>query len=393
MSAKYRRNGRWTIRVPHPEGGSVEKSIGTKDTNVAKSYEAMCQVLLARPLDRAFLTAVCEGSLKIKRLYDHYLLGTLDTLREELKDTDLTEYLADWKASLITQFGDPDTAEGKSSHTVTQYTKQVANFFDHAGGATLSRYDVAHASKWLHSRPVSSARKRRFWASLRSFGLYLRSVGVLPSTAEPLAGLKSPPPGKARDIHLTAADRDRLIKAMIGVEMQAAQAMAHIGMEQGAIVRAKVRDIEWVENNPNFAARIRMRGTKNRFRDRIGVVEHWAAPYLRAAIKGKLPDALVVGVSTSRLRQTHLEACAAIGLEGYRFHDARHTFAVLWKQRGVPSAVIGLQLGHADGRTVEKVYGLSQVTVQQLEYWAGVVAQNDNQTATNPATSSKVNGL
>jgi hypothetical protein len=36
--SKYLRNKRWTLRVPHPYGGSVEKGIGTGNTKTAEHY-------------------------------------------------------------------------------------------------------------------------------------------------------------------------------------------------------------------------------------------------------------------------------------------------------------------------------------------------------------------
>ena len=39
------------------------------------------------------------------------------------------------------------------------------------------------------------------------------------------------------------------------------------------------------------------------------------------------------------------------------FHGLRHTYASRLAMRGVPLAVIAIQLGHADTRMVEKHYG------------------------------------
>jgi integrase len=384
VSAKYRRSGRWTIRVPHPRGGYVEKAIGSRDASVAKSYEAMCGVLLARPHDRVFLEAVCENRCRIRRLYDHYVLGTLDQLRADLADMDLTPQLAGWRAVLVSRYGEPT----KSEETVAQYTTQVARFFAHAGGATLSRFTIDHAGMWLNSLSVSSSRKLRFWAALRSFGRYLQSVGVLPRDREPLGGLEAPKAGQARDRHLTDAERDALIAASAGA-VRTAEVLAHLGMELGAILAARGSDIDFVKGT------IRMRGTKNRFRSRVGVLEAWALPHLRAALKTMHPSAKLVPIDGDSLRDEHYAACTAVGITGDRLHDARHTFAVRWWDAGVPASVIGLQLGHADGRTVERVYGKHRVSLPQLQHWAAIVAEQTAATsaaATKPATSEGSHG-
>jgi integrase len=387
MSAKYRRNGRWTIRVPHPHGGIVEKAIGTRDATVAKSYEAMCTVLLSRPHDRAFLIAVCESRLRIRRLYDHYVLGTLDTLRGELTDIDLTQHLVDWRSALVSKYGEPT----KSEHTVAQYTSQAARFFAHAGGAVLSHYSIEHVARWLNSVPVSPSRKRRFWAALRAFGRHLIAVGVLPRDREPLGGFDAPRAGPARDRHLTDEERDALILKCSG-PARTAEVLAHMGMELGAILATRAGDIDLEKHT------IRMRGTKNRFRARTGVVEDWAIPHLRAALKGLHPNAKLVMLDGDTLRDEHQLACEALGITDYRLHDARHTFAVRWWDAGVPASVIGLQLGHADGQTVERVYGKHRVATPQLHHWAAIVAKQTagaktDASATKPATSEGTHGL
>jgi integrase len=387
MNAKYRRNGRWTIRVPHPEGGTVEKAIGTKEASVARAYEAMCGVLLSRPHDRLFLIAVCENRLRIRRLFDHYVLGTLDQLRAELTDVDLTQHLADWRALLVSRYGEPARAD----HTVAQYTTQAARFFAHAGGPLLSHYSIEHASRWLNSVPVSPSRKRRFWAALRSFGYHLRAVGVLPRDREPLAGLEPPKAGPARERHLTDTERDALIAQCSG-PVRTAEVLAHMGMELGAILAVRAGDVHLE------ARTIKMRGTKNRFRARTGVVEEWAVPHLRAALKGLLPNARLVPMDGDTLRDEHNLACEALGIADYRLHDARHTFAVRWWDAGVPASVIGLQLGHADGQTVERVYGKHRVATPQLHHWAAIVAKQtagvkSDAPATKPATSEGTHGL
>src|SRR5690348_13814186 len=105
----------------------------------------MCAVMLDRVQDHVFLRAVCSGRLKLRVLFRHWSGGTLEQLRADVVDTDLTTHLADWKRQLITMFGDPVGKPGGCSSTVAQYTKQVAAFFDYAGGALLTNYTVAKA--------------------------------------------------------------------------------------------------------------------------------------------------------------------------------------------------------------------------------------------------------
>jgi integrase len=45
----------------------------------------------------------------------------------------------------------------------------------------------------------------------------------------------------------------------------------------------------------------------------------------------------------------------ALGLEGYRLHDARHHWAVRMARAGAPIELIARQLGHRDVAMVAKV--------------------------------------
>jgi integrase len=53
----------------------------------------------------------------------------------------------------------------------------------------------------------------------------------------------------------------------------------------------------------------------------------------------------------------HPQRLRAIGLEGYRLHDARHHWAGRMARAGPPFELIARQLGHRDVTMVAKVYG------------------------------------
>jgi integrase len=50
-------------------------------------------------------------------------------------------------------------------------------------------------------------------------------------------------------------------------------------------------------------------------------------------------------------------ACAAARIASVTFHGLRHTYASRPVMKGVPLAVVAVQLGHSDTRMVEKHYG------------------------------------
>lgn len=369
--SKYRRNGRWTIRVPHPYGGVVAKAIHTGDSKIAGQYETMCELLLARPLDHVFLLAVCANTLPIRTLYSHWVRKTLDDLRATVSDIDLTPHLAPWGKLLAREFGDPT----KAQHTARKYPDQVRTFFAWAGGTTLSRLTPALVTRWMGSRDVTSSTQRRYWAALKSFVGYLVTMRVIEH--DPLAALDAPTANDPRTRHLSPAERDRLIDAC-HEPVTTAEVLAHMGLEMSAILSTRARDVDLKAHTVYAHGTKHQRGRQN-YRSRLTKIPPWAVPHLRRALRFKTPDALLVPVPYSVIRRGHAAACAAVGIEDYRLHDGRHTYAVFMKQAGTPSEVIGLQLGHKDGATVEKVYARYKPSASELAHWTAVAEQHHKQ--------------
>jgi integrase len=89
-------------------------------------------------------------------------------------------------------------------------------------------------------------------------------------------------------------------------------------------------------------------------------------------------------------------ACAAARIDPpVNFHGLRHTYASRLAMRGVPLAVIAVQLGHADTRMVEKHYGhLSPSyiadTVRAAFGFLGIVAPSSVVTLSGAANSQSM---
>jgi integrase len=382
----YKRNGKWTIRVPHPYGGVVMKSIGTGDTRVFHSYEAMCDVMIAQPMDHVFLIAVCAGSLKIRTLYSHWVRKTLSTLRTEVTDIDVAPQLAHWRQLLVREFGEPAGAE----HTARKYVDQVQQFWAYVTGVKpRTHYDAAHpiyitraplslltpsnATKWMASRDVTSGTQRRFWAALQSHVGFLVKMKIIERS--PIETLDAPAANDPRTRHLTPGERDALIDAAPEGAVRNAEVLAHMGLERSAFMAARVADVDLK------ARTVYARGTKHKrgrtnYRDRVTVIPEWAIPHLRAAVRLQHPSTLLVPLPYGQLRRRHAEACELAGITDYRLHDGRHTYAVYMKRAGTPSEVIGLQLGHKDGQQVERVYGRYQPTSAELARWSDVAERH-----------------
>jgi integrase len=140
--------------------------------------------------------------------------------------------------------------------------------------------------------------------------------------ANPLRSIRAPTPNPPKEINLPLEDVIRLVNAQ-PTQFRALSALREgAGVEISAALRARVRDLDQATHT------IRVRGTKNSWRDRFALVDDWAWPMVAAAAKDKLPDALLfpgptgAPISYKAARAAHQNANraarAAAGI-----HDAR----------------------------------------------------------------------
>lgn len=85
--------------------------------------------------------------------------------------------------------------------------------------------------------------------------------------------------------------------------------------------------------------RVRARGTKAWTRDRIARVADWAWPHVEEHLRTVLPGERVFrGVDRWQAGNYHRDRLRALGLTGYRLHDARHHWAVRMARAGARSS-------------------------------------------------------
>ena len=60
------------------------------------------------------------------------------------------------------------------------------------------------------------------------------------------------------------------------------------------------------------------------------------------------------GEGIALIKKSFGEACKAVGLTGFRFHDLRHTCGSWLMQSGVPAGHIAAVLGHSTVRMTER---------------------------------------
>ena len=66
---------------------------------------------------------------------------------------------------------------------------------------------------------------------------------------------------------------------------------------------------------------------------------------------------LFPGVDRWQASASHRDACNALGIDDYRLHDTRKTYAVRAIRAGASMEFVASQLGHANTQMVVNVYG------------------------------------
>jgi integrase len=162
------------------------------------------------------------------------------------------------------------------------------------------------------------------------------------------------------------------------------------GIEVSAILSLVDTDVD------PAARQVRARGTKAWTRDRIARVADWSWPFVAEHLAGVMPGERVFrGINRFQASETHRERLRALGLTGYRLHDARHHWAVRMARSGAPFELIARQLGHRDVTMVAKVYGRFKPDSEERDRWERIAAARDAEkwplrVATDVAGTEKV---
>jgi integrase len=382
----FRRRGRPTYYLKLPtRTGWVQRSAETSDRGIARAMARMLTELGPHG-KRAWdlLDAVHDHRLSLGAVYDAWSRNDLDGLRERLKDVDLAAEIAGWQAWLHDRVK-PDTRE--------HYLSQVRTLMPQGKEFWRSQLTAATVAHWLASRTalvqkrrpsasaprrkaypeartVSGGTKRKYLASLQSFVSYLLELGIL--STNPIRDLSRPPAADPRCLFLDLPDVLRLVDGATP-PYGAIFALAYgAGLEVSAILSLVESDVEV------SIRQVRARGTKAWTRDRLTRVAEWAWPYLEAHLKKILPGERVFrGVDRWAASDYHRERLRALGLVGYRLHDARHHWAVRMARAGAPFELIARQLGHKDVAMVAKVYGRFKPDTEERDRWEKIAAARD----------------
>jgi site-specific recombinase XerC len=370
----YRKQGKrnWLITVTTRDGQYVRRTTSTRDKQTAVAIERAIDTLGARgKRDWELIDAVVANRLLPAVLYDHYLRGTLDSLRARLADVDLSVGLPRWAERITREL---------AAETSRKYIQEVQKLFPLAedeDGQLLETYAPAWRSTvtpaWLKAQLAdiagSNTNRRRYAAAWISALDDLKEQGLLDTN--PMRDVSLPPSNPAKELHIPWPDALQLIDLMPAGMHRALCALRHgAGVEMQAALRTRRRDIVSVEDRVVWA-----HGAKNDHRDRqvILAADCWGVFWDYVKRAGLLPDALLFPVRTRDHQDAQDAALYVLRLKGatylpakYTLHSCRHTYAVHGMEEGWDPVLIANNEGHANTSMVLTKYGKYRPTIKQL---------------------------
>jgi integrase len=382
----FRRHGRPTFYLKLPtRTGWVQRSTDTSDRATARAMARML-VELGRHGSRAWdlLDAVLENRLTLGALFDTWKMDDLEGLRSRMRDVDLTSHIPAWLAWLADRIRS-DTAQHYEAHLRTLMPEGTPFWRSQLTGPAVARWLATRTSLTQkrraspiapHRKPdpaprsVSGSTKRKYLAAVQSFTRYLVEIGEL--ATNPIRDVSPPPAAGPRCVFLELPDVLRLIEGS-APPYRAIFALAYgAGLEVSAILSLVDADID------SQTRQVRARGTKAWTRDRLARVADWAWPALQEHLASVLPGERVFrGLDRWDVGDVHRERLRALGLTGYRLHDARHHWAVRMARAGAPFELIARQLGHRDVAMVAKVYGRFKPDTEERDRWERIASDRD----------------
>lgn len=287
-------------------------------------------------------------------------LGTTDTKAAEAAFRDLqrrhadpTYRPADKTATLGTAlktFEEKQAQRGRAEGTLSMYERHKAHLARVIGEHTpLAQLDAKAVDDYLSTRHKEGAARTTQWKELctlrgalklaRRHRLYPYALDeVMPEAFE---GRESTP-GTA---HLLMPDVQKLLAALPEPRAAIVAFILGTAADWVSVERAEPGDIDLK------AGLAKVRGSKTAHRDRtIPILPPFRALVERAA------KALPFSPWGSVRRDLEV-ACRRAGVAKVTPRDLRRSHARILRAAGVEPSLIGVMLGHRDGRMVERVYG------------------------------------
>ncbi len=377
----------------HLNPGKQQISTGTTDAKLAESIERMCRTLADNkrwPLLRALVEK--PRRFTIDQLHEAYQNNQLDTLLQQLTAVRLDAHLG----------VESDASQRPTGWIADIQERAPASWRDAVAHVRvlLAEVTFAHELKpgkirnLLNKGRQSGGTKRHRLYAWSSFCKYLVSQEVLemnPCSDSDL--VPRPKKAKSRDEWRTADVDQAIIERLSGDAFITALVCASTSADRSTVRLMKVRDFHLLPEGkaPNkdegIEHRVDIPGTKTASRRRKGVrVEPWAVPMLRAWLKGKTPQAPIVGnLGLRSISMQWAKAAKAEGQEGYWLRDTRHSYACRALLDGYPLWEVSPWIGHDDQATTAKIY--ARMDYEVARRIRDGQRRSDKATSTTPSTT------
>ncbi|HEX5408948.1 MAG TPA: site-specific integrase [Gemmatimonadaceae bacterium] len=358
LNAATKRDGRtypgrtWMVRVKPLDHDQKERIMSTRSRRkqTAVAIEAWLKDLRHTGDALDVLAGVLDGTLNLLDAYrahqQNRLASYVKRRRAAASDVDLEPYLAEWYEE-IRQPG------SHCAGSADKYLAQVRTLIPEGQPFPRSAFTQGAIAKWLKGLSCSLPTRNRYKAAASSFARYLKELEVIP--ANPVKGIRGHKERPGRDTHYERADAQRLIAALEQPYAALEALMCGAGLEWQAVARLRVRDVNL------DACTVEARGSKTKHRSRTTRIvpeNAWTIPYIRPAVVGREPDALVFpDAKEGPALASHRAALKALKLKDSTLHDHRHTHAVQLLRDGYSYQIAAKQLGHKDATQVITRYG------------------------------------
>ena len=328
----YKRGGVYYVTYQSTGGKQVRRSLNTHDKQIAEQKRAKFELELHEV--RIFGK---EPARSFKELIVNYL-----ETRQANRGFERLQYAC---RPLVKYFGDTDVTQLNESH-VEQYITWRSKFVT---DGTIKREVGALSAAFNH------AIKKQKWR-----------------IENPCLKAERPKEPKGRVRYLTHAEAQRLL--------QAAESMSFTGTRKSPVLRdfielavntgcrkGELLNLKW--ENIDFSTRLlHLEQTKSgewqtvpineaarqilirrmRLRDEVCPDTPWVFFHVVPAVNSK------VGDRVKDVKKSFNSACSRAGIENFRIHDLRHTFASWLVMKGVPLFEVSKLLRHASIQMTER---------------------------------------
>ncbi|MBI1766460.1 MAG: tyrosine-type recombinase/integrase [Acidobacteria bacterium] len=287
----------------------------------------------------------------LRQQYKDYGAKPLEGAR--LKMAELVDAYLKAKVKPAEYHGDRKVAGMRNWRSPTLYAATIKQHFGKKRIKDVTPSDI-EIFKSLRLKTQTVRGKERSIASVNRelellraiFSFAKREGWLLVNPFERLEGVISKADETRRERVLSKAEEGRLLDACIGPRAHLKPlllAALDTGMRKGELLTLRWRNVDLaartitVTARNSKTARQRTVGITTRL---FGELEHlWK-------ISPQDAEELVFGI-TDNFKRSWLGACRAAGVEGFRFHDSRHTCISRWVASGLPIPEIMRLSGHS----------------------------------------------